>query len=201
MSDAKPPHQRPELPDFWDHRFRSGVTPWDAGVVPSAFRDYIDRQTPAGILIPGCGSAHEAHHLDHLGWQVVALDFAAAAIDLARRNLGDWGGTLLQEDFFAHCPPQPYDVVYERAFLCALPRKLWSGYGEATARLLAPGGILAGYFYFGDDPKGPPFAIRPDDLMALLGPFFTLEVDLPALDSIPVFAGKERWMVWRRKST
>jgi len=151
------------------------------------------------VLIPGCGSAHEAAFLDRHGWPVVALDFSADALEVARRNLGNWGGALLHEDFFNHEAEPPYSMIYERAFLCALPRKLWAGYGERMARLLAPGGILAGYFYFGDELKGPPFPISRQQLNELLGPFFDLLEDQPVSDSLPVFAGQERWLVWRRR--
>lgn len=205
-AQAKPDHQRPERPDFWDHRFRQGTTPWDAGGVPQDLQAFArDRQgrspTPKKprVLIPGCGSAHEAAFLDALGWPVVALDFSAAALDAARANLGNWGGRLLLGDFFAHDADEPYDLIYERAFLCALPRKLWAGYGERAARLLAPGGTLAGYFYFGDEPKGPPFAIERPQLDALLDPFFDLVDERAVADSLPVFAGRERWMVWQRR--
>ena len=201
-ADGKPAHQRPELPDFWDRRFTEGTTPWDAGRVPQALRVFADAY-PAGskprVLIPGCGSAHDAAFLDALGWPVLALDFSAAAIETARRNLGDWQGRLAQGDFFSHEAEAPYDLIYERAFLCALPRKLWAGYGERMARLLAPGGILAGFFYFGTDLKGPPFAIERDQLDALLGPFFDLVDERAVDDSLPVFAGRERWMLWKRR--
>lgn len=204
-TEPKPDHQRPERPDFWDHRFRQGTTPWDAGRVPQdlqAFAQGRQAQPPTRkprVLIPGCGSAHEAAFLDALGWPVVALDFSAAALEVARANLGNWSGRLALGDFFSHEADEPYDLIYERAFLCALPRKLWSGYGERTARLLAPGGILAGYFYFGDEPKGPPFAIGRPELDALLGPFFDLVEERAVEDSLPVFAGRERWMVWQRR--
>lgn len=205
-SPEKPAHQRPELPDFWDHRFRQGVTPWDAGGVPEALQSFVHRQAVKvvapdehRVLIPGCGSAHEAAYLDRHGWPVVALDFSADALDAARRNLGDWGGTLLHEDFFHHDAEPPYALIYERAFLCALPRKLWRGYGERMARLLAPGGILAGYFYFGDGLKGPPFPISRPQLNELLEPYFDLVEDEAVSDSLPVFAGQERWQVWRRR--
>ncbi|MBI4984470.1 MAG: methyltransferase domain-containing protein [Rhodocyclales bacterium] len=201
-ASAKPDHQRPELPDFWDKRFQSGVMPWDAGAVPTDLQAYLRQQGPGQarrVLVPGCGSAHEAAFLDQLGWSVVALDFSAAAVETARRNLGDWGGTLVQEDFFAHSPASPYALVYERAFLCALPRKLWAGYGERMMRLLAPGGHLAGYYFFGDDLKGPPFAIDRPQLDALLTPYFDLVADDAVADSIPAFAGRERWLVWRRR--
>ena len=79
MSDnpIKPPEQRPEHPDFWCKRFGEGITPWDAGRVPSAFADFITRQPVAlHTLIPGCGSAWEAVHLAEQGWPVTALDFS-----------------------------------------------------------------------------------------------------------------------------
>jgi len=154
---------------------------------------------PHRVLIPGCGSAYEAAFLDSLGWAVTALDFSAAAIESARRNLGDWGGMLLQADFFAHQPDAPYALVYERAFLCALPRRLWSDYGERMAQLLAVDGCLAGFYFFSDEPKGPPFGIARESLDALLNPYFKLEAEADVHDSIGPFAGRERWMVWRRR--
>jgi hypothetical protein len=114
----KPPHQRPELADFWDHRFRSGATPWEAGLAPLELREFTHRygahglgddhidglSTPAKrprVLVPGCGSAYDAAFLDRRGWQTTALDFSAAAIEAARSTLGDsWRGTLLCADFF-----------------------------------------------------------------------------------------------------
>lgn len=154
---------------------------------------------PLRALIPGCGHAYEGAFLDSLGWAVTALDFSAAAVETARRNLGEWSGSLLHADFFAHRPDLPYDLVYERAFLCALPRKLWSGYGEQMARLIAAEGRLAGFYFFSDEPKGPPFGIAREALNALLEPYFELESEAAVHDSIGPFAGRERWMVWRRR--
>jgi SAM-dependent methyltransferase len=182
------------------------MIPWDAGGVPSALQSFVQQQRTGvwadqevRVLVPGCGSAHEAAFLDRHGWPVVALDFSADALEAARRNLGEWGGALVHQDFFSHEVDVPYSLIYERAFLCALPRKLWSGYGERMARLLVPQGFLAGYFYFGDELKGPPFPITRQQLDELLCPFFDLLEDAPVTDSLPVFAGKERWLVWRRR--
>lgn len=201
---AKPPTQRPELPDFWDQRFAEGVTPWNAGGVPAELSGFAAACAAGGapaprVLIPGCGHAWEAGYLAARGWQVDALDFSAVAIAAARAQLGDWPGRLLHADFFAFDAPAPYDLVYERAFLCALPRRLWPDYAPRVARLLRPGGLLAGYFLLGDEPKGPPFAIQPEALDALLGADFERVDDRPATGSIPVFAGRERWQVWRRR--
>lgn len=198
--DAKPLHQQPERPEFWDHRFTNSVTPWDAGGVPPELAGY-SATLPAGaqVLVPGCGSAYEAAALASHGHRVTALDFSAAAVASAARTLGNWTGTLLHDDFFRFSPGQAFDVVYERAFLCALPRRLWPDYAPRMAQLLRPGGELAGYFFFGDDPKGPPFGTSTEQLEALLSPWFECLADRPAVASIAVFAGRERWQVWRRR--
>lgn len=196
----KPADQRPEHPDFWCKRFGSGTTPWDAGKVPAAFADFVARQPrPLNTLIPGCGSAWEAAHLARAGWPVTALDFSPVAIEQARSRLQGVTVDLVCEDFFKFRPAQPLDLIYERAFLCALPRKLWPDWAERMAALLPAGGILAGYFFICDQLKGPPFGILRDQLDPLLTPHFVCREDTPADDSIAVFAGRERWQVWQRR--
>lgn len=195
----KAPEQRPELPDFWCKRFQSGVTPWDAGGVPADLKDFIGQQAaPLNVLIPGCGSAWEAGWIAAQGWPVTALDFSPSAVERAQAVLGDWPGNLLCADFFNFTPPLAFQCIYERAFLCALPRKMWSDWAARMAELLPSGGLLAGFFFFCDDPKGPPFGLAPGQLEALLSPWFTCLEDRPARDSIPVFAGRERWQLWRK---
>jgi len=217
MSAEKPRHQRPEFADFWDHRFQNGVTPWEAGQAPQQLCEFAVRYElahplggPTGtrlecssahrrVLVPGCGSAWDAAFLAQRGWETTALDFSAGAIECARATLGErWSGTLLCADFFTFDPGTPFDVIYERAFLCALPRKLWADYAQRMAQLLRPGGLLAGYFFFGEAIKGPPFGILPQQLENLLTPHCTRREDRPVDDSLPVFAGSERWQVWQR---
>ena len=201
MSDnpIKPPEQRPEHPDFWCKRFGEGITPWDAGKVPAAFADFIARQPVAlHTLIPGCGSAWEAVHLAEQGWPVTALDFSPLAVDKARQVLGNVAVDLVCDDFFTFTPHHPYQLIYERAFLCALPRKLWADWGQRVAGLLPSGGLLAGYFFLCEQVKGPPFGILPAELDTLLAPNFERIEDSAVDDSIAVFAGRERWQVWRR---
>lgn len=198
--NEKPDHQRPELPDFWNKRFDEGVTPWNAGGVPAALATYAaGRGDRPRTLIPGCGHAWEAGWLAAQGWAVTALDFSPTAVAVARATLGDWPGRLVCADFFDFVPEEPFDLIYERAFLCAIPRRLWAGYGQRMHELLAPGGVLAGFFFFGDEGRGPPFAIRPETLRALLEPWFECADDRPVDDSIGIFSGRERWQVWRRR--
>jgi len=200
MNDSiKPPSQRPEHPDFWCSRFGAGAIPWDAGGVPADFAAFVAARAPMNTLVPGCGSGWEAAFLAGAGWPVTALDFSPVAVEKARQVLGEAPVDLVCGDFFAYAPPRALELIYERAFLCALPRKLWEDWGRQVAALLPTGGLLAGYFFVCEQLKGPPFGISREQLEALLQPSFECVEDKPVDDSIPVFAGRERWQVWRRR--
>ncbi|MCC7546219.1 MAG: methyltransferase domain-containing protein [Burkholderiales bacterium] len=174
--------------------------PWDAGGVPEALRRYACELPPgARILVPGCGSAYELYHLLENGFDALAIDFSPPAVARAQASMGRFADRVIEADFFVFEQGAPFDVMYERAFLCALPRKTWAAYARRTAQLLAPGGAIAGFFFFDDNPKGPPFGTSEQELHALLDPLFEREQDEPVSDSIPVFKGKERWQVWRRR--
>lgn len=190
----------PKSPAFWDERFERGFTPWDRGEVPQGLRDFVGRaERPLPSLIPGCGAAYELAFLCESGWDAVAIDFSPAAVAVARAAVGPWHARVLEADFFSYRPQRPLELIYERAFLCALPRVMWPRVAARWAELLAPGALLAGFFFFDDAPKGPPFGIGEQELGDLLVPYFTCIEDAPVGDSIAVFAGKERWKVWQRR--
>jgi SAM-dependent methyltransferase len=188
-------------PEFWDTRFRGGVTPWDAGSVPPALETWLKKRSPSlRVLVPGCGTGYEVRVFAERGHDVLAIDFSDAALDAARRELGKLANRVRQGDFFS-LQAEPFDVVYERAFLCALPRSLWTEWARRTAELVRPGGELAGFFYLDDNERGPPFGIVPSQLNSLLTTNFQLteELPIPAEQSLPVFKGKEVWQVWKRR--
>ena len=190
----------PNTPGFWNERFDGGFTPWDRGGVPQALRDFVaGAATPLVTLIPGCGAAYELAFLSEQGWDATAIDFSPVAVATAKAGLGQWAGNVVQADFFSYLPASHVELIYERAFLCALPRDMWPRVAGRWADLLAPGGLLAGFFFFDDAAKGPPFGIDRAALEELLSPFFECIEDAAVSDSIAVFAGKERWMVWQRR--
>ncbi len=186
--------------DFWDTRYRDHVIPWDAGKVPPRFAEYA-RTLPKGarVLIPGCGSAWEAAFLAQNAFDVLAIDFSEAAIAAARQNLGERAPVLQCADFFDFDPGPSFDVVYERAFLCALPARVWPQYARRMAQLIRPGGELAGYFFLSPTDRGPPFGMSPENLHNLLDPKFELIEDYVVPDSLPVFRGGEHGQRWLRK--
>ncbi|MCC8391995.1 TPMT family class I SAM-dependent methyltransferase [Paraburkholderia sp. MMS20-SJTR3] len=191
----------PNSPEFWDERFERHFTPWDQAGVPSAFRVFAERHRDAAVLIPGCGSAYEAVWLARQGNPVRAIDFSAAAVAAAREQLGAQDAQLVEQaDFFTYEPPFEPAWIYERAFFCALPPARRADYVRRMAELLPPGGLLAGFFFLGATPKGPPFGTERAELDALFAPHFELIEDEPVADSIAVFAGRERWLSWRRRA-
>ena len=187
-------------PAFWDERYRGGVTPWDAGGVPPRLRKWLATQPPMRVLVPGCGSGYEVRLFAESGHDVLGIDFSDAALEAARRTLGALAARVKQADFFA-LEEGAFDLVYERTFLCALPPRLRGAWAGRVAELTRPGGRLAGFFFFDDNVKGPPFGIAARALHELLAPAFELREDetVPAAQSVPVLAGKERWQVWERR--
>jgi len=188
--------------EFWDSQYRAGQIPWDFGSVPEAVnRFFACESAPLSVLIPGCGLAHEVETFSTLGWNVIAIDFSSVAVTAAQKRLGPLADRVVYGDFFTHgFPESKFDIVYERTFLCALPPRLRPAYARRVAELLKPAGRLVGFFYCDpvDDPDGPPFPIAPDELELLLKPYFQLRMDEPVRDSQPLFAGKERWQIWKK---
>lgn len=209
-------HRDPSDARFWNERFAAGFTPWDAGTAPPALLRWLAALGPGQgrrVLVPGCGSGHEVAALDAAGFAVTAIDYSAQAVAQARVALGEplASRCLRQADFFdrgAEGAAAGFDFIVERALLAALPPQRWAAWAARVGELLPAGGTLAGLFVI--DPtaaaqsprRGPPFATALPELHVLLDRGFTLEEaqPVPAAESLPVFAGKEVWMRWQRRS-
>ncbi|POZ63710.1 SAM-dependent methyltransferase [Chromobacterium alticapitis] len=172
--------------------------PWEGASLPEPARLFFAARPPGRVLLPGCGSAADMPPLRAMGHQVLAVDFSEAAIALARSHWPEAADSLLLADFFELKLPA-FDCVFERAFLCALPPDRRAPYARAVAGMIQPGGALVGVFFMGEGEKGPPFGVGEAELEALLSPWFELEQTQSLPDGLPVFGGKERWMVWRRR--
>ena len=188
-------------PDFWDSRYRQGVTPWDAGRVPARLVEWLASRPPGQrVLVPGCGSGYEVKLFAERGDDVIGIDFSDAALDAARRTLGTCAHRVRRADFFGFRAP-PFDLVYERTFMCALPPRERRRWAEHMAELVRGDGLLAGFFFLADKERGPPFGIAAQELHRLLDAAFALLEDeaVPPAQSVPVLAGHERWQVWQRR--
>jgi hypothetical protein len=143
---------------------------------------------------------HEVVSFAEKGCEITAIDFSATAVQRAKALAGAWQDSVLFGDFFScQFGAEPFDVIYERAFLASLPREKWPAYGRRVSELLRPGGELAGFFLYSEQQGGPPFCLHAGELAELLGAEFEKISEAPAAASVPVFAGKERWEVWKRR--
>ena len=57
---------------------------------------------------------------------------------------------------------------------------------------------LFGIFFYGTEPEPPPYPINNTQAKELFGKYFRLNRDLKVSDSVPMFAGMERWQEWER---
>lgn len=188
-------------PEFWDERYRAGRMAWDNHAVPPALTDYLRRAAaPGAALVPGCGSGYEVQAFAERGWQVTAVDFAPAAVARAAAVLGPLASCVRRRDFFADDLGGPFDLVYERTFVCSFPSERWPEYARRVAGLLAPGGRLAGVFIYGSEPEPPPFPFGDvAEARRLFAEFELVEdVAIRPEQSLPLYAGMERWQVWRK---
>ena len=97
-------------------------------------------------------------------------------------------------NFFTHDIGRvAFDVVYERTFLCSLPSRLWNDYVARVVELLKPGGLLAGFFFYGEEPDPPPYPLTESKASELFDARFDLRVSEAVTDSLSIFAGQEKW--------
>ena len=185
-------------PDFWSTRYAAGKTPWDFRGVPASLKSFLARSSsPGAVLIPGCGSGYEVQAFHEAGYDVTAIDFSPAAIDQAKRVLGALAERVISGDFFTHDFGQGrFDLIYERTFLCSMPPSRWPDYSNRMADLLSPGGRLIGVFFYGQQPKPPPYPLTDEQAEQVFQRRFRLVRSELVTDSLPIFRGMERWQEW-----
>ena len=186
-------------PDFWTVRYAAGKTPWDFGGVPSALKSFLERPSvPGRVLVPGCGSGYEIQAFHAAGYDVSAIDFSPAAIDQAKRVLGELAERVVLGDFFTYnFGERRFHLVYERTFLCSMTPSRWPEYVNRVAELLSPGGRLIGVYLYGQrSSSGPPFSLTATDAQQLFKKHFKLVRSEVMTDSLPLFRDMERWQEW-----
>jgi ubiquinone/menaquinone biosynthesis C-methylase UbiE len=189
-------------PDYWTQRYASAKTPWTFHGVPENLEAFLRRTSSSSkVLIPGSGADFEVIRAFHeAGHEVTAIDFCPAAVDLAKHALGALEGKIILGDFFAYdFGSKPFDLVYERTFLCSLPPSVWEEYIRRVARLLSTGGKLVGFFFYGNETEPPPYPLGDKRASELFDKQFQLVRNEAVSDSVPMFAGMERWQEWSRR--
>lgn len=195
----------PSQPEFWNARYLKDETPWDFDGIPADLRLFLKKKGKgAKVLIPGCGSGHEIKAFAEADYDVTALDFAPFAVDRAKRMVGPaLASRVLLGDFFQYdFPGEAFDLIYERAFICSLTPDRRQAYRDRLAQLLKYRGLLIGYYFYKRPvlAEGPPYGFAWGSADELFSRYFLLVKDEPVNDSLPMFAGRERWQQRRRTS-
>jgi len=76
----------------WDASYQEGPAPWDIGQPqPAIVRIAAAPGFRSPVLDAGCGTGENALHVASLGLEVVGVDAAETALELARRSAADRG--------------------------------------------------------------------------------------------------------------
>ena len=140
--------------NFWQQRFEQRHTPWARGAPSPQLQRWLDDGSLAAaaaggrIAVPGCGAGHEVAELAAAGLDVVAIDYARAAVELTNARLAGRAlrAEVVEADVLAWQPAAPLAAVYEQTCLCALHPDHWTAYAAQLQRWLRPGGRLFALF-------------------------------------------------------
>lgn len=134
---------------YWSERYQKGHTQWDIGYpstpIVEFFKTINDKDLT--ILIPGCGNAYEAAHLNDQGFNNVTI------MDIAEQPLLDFKNRfttfpdkyVLHADFFKH--QGQYDIIVEQTFFSAIQPNRREEYLSKINELLSDDGILIGVLF------------------------------------------------------
>jgi 2-polyprenyl-3-methyl-5-hydroxy-6-metoxy-1,4-benzoquinol methylase len=133
-------------PEYWNNLYESGkYLPGLTSFERRMFRGYVAARPGMVALDAGCGQGEVAAYLGAWGLNVLGLDFAATAIDEARREFKDQNNvTFGLHDFNDDAPPaglQPgsLDIVVCRLSLAHMDRHRFV---VDAQRWLKPSGVL-----------------------------------------------------------
>ena len=191
----------------WNAAYEAKHTPWDKGSASPPLSAFLEKHPLTGrVLVPGCGSGHDARLFARQGASVLGLDIAPSAVRQARALPAEGELSFEVGDFLnlAENYHGQFDTVVEHTCLCALDPAQRLAYVRSVLQALKPDGhYLAVFFRKVKDYRGegPPHPIAADQIEALFGDDFdTLESSLPqqSYPCRPLGSEEVRWM--RRRS-
>lgn len=187
----------------WEARYRSRDMPWEKGAPSPGLVDFLaahPRLKRGTVLVPGCGTGHDARAWAAAGFTVTGYDIAPSAIKLARQKTAaaKLKAEFVLGDFLSDPPPRQFDWLFEHTLFCAIDPACRPDYVRAARRWLKPGGQYLAVNYLIPDRDGPPFGTTRAELMRRFGRGFNLlEEWVPR--SYPNRTGLELMLWWQKR--
>lgn len=193
------------LAEFWQDLYANHGDGWEMGAPHPSLVHLLDTAPPprGRVAVLGCGRGHDARELGSRGYEAVGFDFAAAAVEQARRRAHAEGVEVAfeQRDVFdlVRDHANAFDGVWEYTCFCAIDPRRRAEYVRTVAAVLKPGGWFLGIF-FPIRPRGggPPFAVAKQEVRRLFARSFRIERAVPPPRPAPRRQGLE-WMVLARR--
>lgn len=187
----------------WENRYRTEDTPWEKGEPHPGLVDWLREGMMQGqVLVPGCGSGHDARAIASTGAEVIGLDVAPSAIERAKALPRTGRESYVVGDLFS-LPDRfegQFDWVWEHTCFCAIDPARRPDYAQSVHAALKAGGHLLAVFYLdpGLDPgeTGPPFGVTLEELDALFAPRFTLLRESTPTQTYGGREGRERMRLY-----
>jgi len=162
----------------WLARWENNQTGWHQADGNSALRKYWPRIAAGSrVLVPLCGKSLDLLWLAEQGYKVTGVElselaarafFQAAGLDFEVKETGDHvrfhctraAITIVCGDYFKFTD-RPFDALYDRASLVALPAQKRKDYVRHTQSLLKPDAaqLLITLEYDQSKTSGPPFSV------------------------------------------
>jgi methyl halide transferase len=187
----------------WEVRYQTGDMPWEKGEASPGLVDFLTAHPdlPKGrVLVPGCGTGHDARAWAKAGFDVTGLDLAPSAIRLSHERTEAAGlkANFHLGNFLEDKPLAQFDWVFEHTLFCAIDRERRDDYARAILRWLKPAGQFLAVHYMIRENEGPPFGCTQAELMERFAPHFTLRQGwVPR--SYPNRTGLELMLWWQRQ--
>lgn len=177
------------MSEDWNDRWEKGRTGWHEVEGSAALKNYWpltgSSSSPRGrVLVPLCGKSADLLWLTQQGHEVVGVELAELPIrqffadnnisynvqpgaDLDRYTAASLPLTLYCGDYMLF-DDQPFDALFDRGALVALPPALRLAYVTHTKQLLRPEALkmIITLEYDQAIVQGPPFAVHADEIAA-----------------------------------
>ena len=170
--------------DFWHSRWEQGRCGWHEAGGNAALRKFWPRLAPGSrVLVPLCGKSTDLLWLAQQGYDVTGVelseiaaraffDEAGLSFETEKSDRFNWfrcrdAGIAIATGNYFEFKDTPFDALYDRASLTALPAKKRPEYVGRTRTLLKVSAVqlLLTLEFDETNTEGPPFSIMPDEIL------------------------------------